>query len=106
RHRAYLARGGAGTGKTTLGLHFLRAGLEHGERALLITLESNETQLREDASAQGVELDGVRVLDLSPTRDFFADNQSYDIFSPADVERDPTARRIIDTVQEHRPDRV
>jgi circadian clock protein KaiC len=106
RHRAYLVRGGPGTGKTTLGLHFLRAGMEQGERALLITLESNEAQVRSDASAQGLGLDGVRVLDLSPTREFFAENQSYDIFSPADVERDPTTRQIIETVEEHRPDRV
>jgi circadian clock protein KaiC len=106
RHRAYLARGGPGTGKTTLGLHFLRAGIERGERALLITLESNEAQLRADAAAQGLGLDGVHVLDLSPTREFFAENQSYDIFSAADVERDPTTRQIIETVQEHRPDRV
>jgi circadian clock protein KaiC len=106
RHRAYLARGGPGTGKTTLGLHFLRAGIERGERALLITLESNEAQLRSDAAAQNLHLEGVHVLDLSPTREFFAENQSYDIFSPADVERDPTTRRIIETVHEHSPERV
>jgi RecA/RadA recombinase len=77
-HRAYLARGGPGTGKTTLGLHFLRAGIERGERALLITLESAESQLRSDAATQGLGLDGVHVLDLSPTREFFAENQGYD----------------------------
>jgi circadian clock protein KaiC len=105
-HRAYLARGGPGTGKTTLGLHFLRAGVAAGESSLLITLESSEEQLRSDAASQGLALDGVHVLDLSPTREFFAENQSYDIFSPADVERDPTTRQIIETVQEHRPQRV
>jgi circadian clock protein KaiC len=106
RHRAYLARGGPGTGKTTLGLHFLRAGIERGEGALLITLESSEAQLRSDAAAQGLGLDGVHVLDLSPTRDFFSQNQSYDIFSPADVERDPTTQQIVQTVQRHTPQRV
>jgi circadian clock protein KaiC len=106
RHRAYLARGGPGTGKTTLGLHFLQAGVARGERALLITLESSEEQLRSDSASQGLSLEGVRVLDLSPTREFFAENRSYDIFSPADVERDPTTSQIIQTVQEHRPQRV
>jgi circadian clock protein KaiC len=105
-HRAYLARGGPGTGKTTLGLHFLQVGIARGERALLITLESSEAQIRSDAAAQGLDLDGARVLDLSPTREFFAENQSYDLFSPADVERDPTTRQIIEVVQEHRPHRV
>jgi circadian clock protein KaiC len=105
-HRAYLARGGPGTGKTTLGLHFLLAGIERGERALLITLESNEAQLRSDAAGQGLDLEGVRVLDLSPSREFFAQDQSYDIFSAADVERDPTTRQIIEIIHEHKPHRV
>ncbi|HEV2130638.1 MAG TPA: ATPase domain-containing protein [Longimicrobiaceae bacterium] len=104
--RAYLVRGGPGTGKTTLGLHFLIAGVELGESTLLITLESNEAQLRSDAAAQGLDLSGVAVLDLSPTREFFAQNQSYDIFSPADVERDPTTQQIVGIVQERKPVRV
>jgi circadian clock protein KaiC len=104
--RAYLARGGPGTGKTTLGLHFLLAGMEAGETALLITLESNEEQLRTDAACMGLDLTGVHVLDLSPSREFFAENQSYDIFSPADVERDPTTRQIVEAVEQLRPTRV
>jgi circadian clock protein KaiC len=104
--RSYLVRGGPGTGKTTLGLHFLRAGVVRGENALLITLESNEAQLRADATAQCMDLDGIAVLDLSPTREFFAEGQSYDIFSPADVERDPTTQRIVRAVEELQPARV
>jgi circadian clock protein KaiC len=104
--RAYLVRGGPGTGKTTLGLHFLLAGVAAGESTLLITLESDEAQLRADAAVQGLDLADVRVLDLSPTRDFFAQNESYDIFSPADVERDPTTRRIVETIDALRPRRV
>lgn len=104
--RAYLVRGGPGTGKTTLGLHFLIAGVAAGEKALLITLESSEAQLRDDAATQGLELEGVAFLDLSPTRDFFAENRSYDIFSAADVERDPTTQLIVDTLSELRPTRV
>jgi len=104
--RAYLVRGGPGTGKTTLGLHFLRTGLALGESTLLITLESSEAQLRADAAVQGLDLEGAAVLDLSPSREFFAQNQSYDIFSPADVERDPTTEQIVRMVQERRPARV
>ncbi len=104
--RAYLVRGAPGTGKTTLGLHFLIGGVARGESALLITLESNADQIRADAAAQGLDLAGVDVLDLSPTREFFAENRSYDIFSPADVERDPTTQRIVDTVETLKPVRV
>jgi circadian clock protein KaiC len=104
--RAYLVRGGPGTGKTTLGLHFLAAGVANGEAALLITLESSESQLRRDAESQRLDLTGIHFLDLSPTREFFAENQSYDIFSAGDVERDPTTQQIIHTIQELRPTRV
>jgi circadian clock protein KaiC len=104
--RAYLVRGGPGTGKTTLGLHFLAAGVARGEPALLITLESSEPQLRRDAASQSLDLSGIHFLDLSPTREFFAQGQSYDIFSPADVERDPTTQQIVHVVQELRPRRV
>ena len=106
KQRAYLVRGGPGTGKTTLGLHFLRTGVERGQRALLITLESNEKQLREDAAAQGLSLEGVRVLDLSPVARVLRGEPSYDIFSPADVERDPTTQQIVRTIEELRPERV
>lgn len=106
QERAYLVRGGPGTGKTTLGLHFLVAGAAAGERALLITLESSEPQLRRDAASQGLDLSGIHFLDLSTTRDFFAQSQSYDIFSAGDVERDPTTRMIVRTVQELKPQRV
>jgi circadian clock protein KaiC len=106
RQRAYLVRGGPGTGKTTLGLQFLRAGVVRGERSVLITLESSEAQLRADAEAQGLDMEGIAFLDLSPTTEFFAENRSYDIFSPGDVERDPTTREIIDTIEREQPDRV
>lgn len=106
RERAYLVRGGPGTGKTTLGLHFLLAGVAEGESTLLITLESNRAQLQADAETLGLDISGIAMLDLSPTRDFFAENRSYDIFSPADVERDPTTQQIMQAVQERKPARV
>jgi circadian clock protein KaiC len=104
--RAYLVRGGPGTGKTTLGLHFLASGVARGEPALLITLESSEPQLRRDAESQALDLSGIHFLDLSPTREFFAQNQSYDIFSAGDVERDPTTQQIVRTIEELRPRRI
>jgi circadian clock protein KaiC len=104
--RAYVVRGEAGTGKTTLGLHFLLAGAAGGENALLISLESSAAQIRHDAAAQGLDLADIAILDLSPSREFFTENQSYDIFSLADVERDPTTQRIIQTIEELKPRRV
>lgn len=104
--RAYLVRGGPGTGKTILGLHFLTAGAARGERTLFITLGEPEEQLRQNAAALGLGLDQVKFLDLSPTPEFFSDAQAYDIFSPAEVELEPTTRRIVENIQAYRPQRV
>lgn len=104
--RTYLVRGGPGTGKTMLGLHFLTAGARRGERALFITVEESTEQIRKDASALGFDLEGLRFVDLTPGSEFFANAQSYDIFSPAEVEREPTTRRIVKEIESLRPDRV
>lgn len=104
--RTYLVRGGPGTGKTMLGLHFLTAGAARGERTLFITAEEPTEQIRQDASRLGFELSGIRFVDLTPDAEFFTRTQSYDIFTPAEVEREPTTRKIVEEIERIRPDRV
>ncbi len=104
--RAYLVRGGPGAGKTTLGLHFLTAGAANAEKALFITLEEPEAHLRKNAANLGLDLSGVAFLDLSPTSEFFAKAQTYDLFTPAEVEREPTPRQIVDKLTALKPHRV
>lgn len=104
--RTYVVRGGPGTGKTMLGLHFLMAGAARGERTLFITVEEHSDQLRRDARALGFDLGKVRFLDLTPGAEFFMKAQSYDIFTPAEVEREPTTRMIVEEIEAVRPNRV
>lgn len=104
--RTYLVRGGPGTGKTMLGLHFLTAGAARGERTLFITVEESTEEIRKDARALGFNLEGVRFVDLTPGSEFFTQARSYDIFTPAEVEREPTTRMIVKEIETVRPDRV
>ena len=104
--RAYLVRGGPGTGKTTLGVHFLAAGAALGENTLLITLGEPAEQILENGQKIGLNLDNVTFLDLSPDSSFFTKVQSYDIFSPAEVEREPVTKQIVEKVEELKPNRV
>lgn len=104
--RSYLVRGGPGSGKTTVGLHFLTAGAAGGERSLFITLEEPEAYIRHNATRLGFDLHGVSFLDLSPNSTFFAEVQTYDIFSPAEVEREPTTQKIVEQVTALKPQRV
>ncbi len=106
RGGAYLVRGGPGTGKTTLGLHFLAAGAAAGEKVLCVALGEPVERITKNARSIGVSTDQISFVDLSPTSDFFAEVETYDIFSPAEVEREPTTRRIVEAVEKVQPARV
>ncbi|MBD1806268.1 AAA family ATPase [Microcoleus sp. FACHB-SPT15] len=104
--RAYLVRGGPGTGKTTLGMHFLTSGAANSEPVLFITLAETVAQLQRTAEGLKFDTQGITFLDLSPTSEFFAQVQTYDIFSPAEVEREPTTHRIVEQVETLKPQRI
>ncbi len=104
--RAYLLRGEPGTGKSILGLHFLTEGVPDDETVLYINLEEPTEQVRDNAASLGFDLSGVEFLDLSPSSDFFTENQSYSVFESSEVEQTPMAERITDRVAELQPDRV
>jgi circadian clock protein KaiC len=104
--RVYLVHGDPGTGKTTLGLHFLAAGIAARERAMLITFGPCEPHIRRDAAAIGLKIDGVSVLDLTPPPEAFSELQTYDIFSPAEVERDPMSVAIAKAIEQNKPKRI
>lgn len=102
----YLLRGGPGAGKTVLGLHFLTTGVARGEKTLFITLVESAEQIRSNAQSMGFTLEGIEFLDISPTKEFFVEGQMYDLFSPADVERDPITQTIVAQIQALKPSRV
>jgi len=104
--KTYLIRGGPGCGKTTLGVHFLLAGRNRGENVLFITLGEPEPEIRKNFASLKLNLDGVHFLDLAPTPEYFVEVESYDIFSPAEVELEPTTRKIVNTVKELQPRRI
>lgn len=104
--RTCLVKGGPGSGKTTLGIHFLLEGIKNNEKVLFITLEEPEKNIRENIASRGIDLSDVSFLDISPTSDFFLEVQTYDIFSPAEVDREPLTKQILETIENLRPDRV
>ncbi|MFB6091203.1 MAG: ATPase domain-containing protein [Halobellus sp.] len=106
RERAYMVTGGAGTGKTIVGLHFLTAGVDAGENALFVAFEEDPEDIRRDAAQLGFDTDGIDFLDLSPGAERFVSEQSYDVFEPDVVEGGDVAERIVDAVEAHEPDRV
>lgn len=103
--RSYLLHGPAGSGKTILAFHFLDA-CSVDEQALFINLEEDLSDLKTNAASLGFDTDAIDFLDLSPGADAFAEDQSYEVFSAADVEREPLAEAVTEAVERVEPDRV
>lgn len=106
RERAYMVTGGAGTGKTIVGLHFLTAGVEAGEDVLFVAFEEDPADLAADAAGLGFDTSEITFLDLSPDADRFVADESYDVFEPDVVEGSGVTARIVEAVEETDPDRV
>ena len=104
-HHLYLLEGEPGSGKTTAGLQFLRAGAGAGEKVLYITLSETEAELQAVARSHGWSLDGVDIYELgsSIALDMAADQS---VLHPSELELGETAESMLDRVRSAEPDRV
>jgi len=93
-------------GKTTVGIHFLLEGIKQNEGSLFITLGEPVSNIQRNAKQLGLNVENITFLDLSPEPDFFSKVETYDIFTPAEVEREPTTRQIVETIEKVKPVRV
>lgn len=104
-HHLYLVEGEPGSGKTTLGLQFLRAGVARGESALYVTLSETRFELQLVAQSHGWSLDGIQVFELvSPDRVDADAEQS--VLHPSELELGETTDDILRHVAALEPDRV
>jgi circadian clock protein KaiC len=103
---ATLIRGPPGSGKTIFGLHFLASGVASGDTGLYVNLGEPDDYIRETARGFDLDIEPVEFLNLSPSREEFRSNESYDLFSSAEVEGEPMVEDVRERVQEVDPDRV
>src|SRR6476660_5831972 len=96
--RLYLLDGAPGTGKTTLALQFLLAGVSNCERGLHVTLAESEEELGQGVASHGWSLDGIDVVEL-PTEDPETGSEGYTIFHPAEVELQVVIDRMFALVE-------
>lgn len=101
--RSYLVSGGPGTGKTTLGLHFLAA--DGSVPALLISMGEADRNIRNDAAAIGLDLSHVRTIDLSPGTQV-ASGDAYTLLEPWEAEQMDIRARVDEAFPDGPPARV
>ena len=85
-NRLYLLEGEPGSGKTTMGLQFLLAGVQAGETVLYVTLSETRDELLETAASHGWSLDGIHIHELLPMGDQLDPESQYTMFHPSEVE--------------------
>jgi circadian clock protein KaiC len=106
RAEMHLVQGGAGTGKTTMALQFLREGARLGEPTLYVTLSQSGEHLERIAKSHGWSLDGITVHELAPATlaERIAQNQS--ILPTAEVKLVEAFRELVELVQRLAPKRA
>jgi circadian clock protein KaiC len=96
RGTATLVGGPSGAGKTALGLHFLKAGVEHGEPGLLVGFQENPTQLARMMTGFGWRPDAL----LGPAR------LDHLYTSPVELQVDVVAHEILRRVERNGTRRI
>ncbi len=103
--RSYLVEGTPGSGKTTLALQFLLAGVAAGERALYITLSETATELREVAASHHWDIGGIELFEMVNS-DGLGPEAEQSILEPSEVELGETIAGVREIVERTRPTRV
>jgi circadian clock protein KaiC len=98
--RLYLVEGSPGSGKTTLSLQFLFAGVRAGERCLYITLAETAEELVAVARSHGWSLDGIDLFELSTAEAALGGGRQQTLIHPWEVELSATVDLIISRVEE------
>jgi circadian clock protein KaiC len=106
RGRLFLLEGSPGTGKTTVATQFLMAGAAAGERSLYITLSETEDELRSGAASHGWDLEGLSIFELVPPESLLDDEQQQSLLYSSDLELGETTRRIFESFEQVKPQRV
>ena len=105
-NRAHLIEGRPGSGKTTLGLQFLLAGLEQRETCLYITLSESKRELLSVAARHGWSLDGIEIFELVPPELSLDPEQEQSLVYSSDLELGETVRMALAEIQRVKPSRV
>jgi len=104
--RLHLVEGKAGTGKTTLGMQFILAGRDRGEKVLYITMSETLNELQAVAVAHGWSLEGIEISELVPPDMAEGDDNRQTMFRASEVELGETMRLLCGEIERIDPTRI
>ncbi|MDQ3234634.1 MAG: AAA family ATPase [Pseudobdellovibrionaceae bacterium] len=103
----YLVEGDPGTGKTTMALQFLLAGVAAGETCLYISLSESKEELAVAAESHGWSIDGFKVVELHPPpSETLSPDEHFTLFHASEIELADVLKNVLDEVERTQPSRI
>lgn len=102
----YLLEGDPGTGKTTLAMQFIMAGVKRGEKALYITLSESKAELEGSAISHGWDINQLPISEFIPAEASLSPEQQYTVFHPSEVELAGTIQKLTQIIDDVKPERL
>ncbi|MXO93889.1 circadian clock protein KaiC [Erythrobacter arachoides] len=106
RGRVFLLEGEPGTGKTTIALQYVLAGIAQGEKCLYITLSETADELKGSATSHDLSVDGLDIFELVPPENLLDEDQQQSLLYSSDLELGEATKRIFDVFERVQPTRV
>jgi circadian clock protein KaiC len=106
RGHLFLVEGEPGTGKTTMGLQFLLAGVRAGEKGMYITLSESKRELLGVARSHHWSIKDIALFEYTPTEQNLREEDQYSAFHPSEVEFQDITKSFLEQIEAIQPRRI